>query len=130
LVKPVRKSELLEAIAAAIAARGQTHSSGSKTSRGPAPLTPISAFDGPSLNILLVEDSPDNRLLVQAFLRQTRCRVIEAESGEIGLSKFKQEPFDLVLMDIQMPVMDGLEATRAIREWESLHQLPVTTSLR
>ncbi|MGN7613777.1 ATP-binding protein [Magnetococcales bacterium HHB-1] len=73
----------------------------------------------PGLDILLVDDAEDNRLLVQAFMKKTSHRLVMAVNGAEALSKFKNGHFDLVLMDIQMPVMDGYEATRAIRQWES-----------
>ncbi len=79
----------------------------------------------PSLRILLVEDSPDNRTITIAYLRDTPYRVEVAENGAIAYEKFTAGHFDLVLMDRQMPVMDGLTATRAIREWEQAnHRLP------
>ena len=76
----------------------------------------------PALQILLVEDSPDNRTITVAYLKDTPYRVEIAENGAIAYTKFTAGHFDLVLMDRQMPVMDGLTATRAIREWERANQ--------
>jgi PAS domain S-box-containing protein len=78
------------------------------------------------LNILLVEDSADNRTITQAYLRDTPYQVEIAEDGAVGLEKFTSGSFDLVLMDRQMPVMDGLTATRAIRAWEQANRRPAT----
>ena len=72
----------------------------------------------PALHILLVEDSPDNRTITLAYLEDTPYRVEIAENGDIACTKFTAGNFDLVLMDRQMPVMDGLTATRTIRAWE------------
>jgi PAS domain S-box-containing protein len=82
---------------------------------GPEPLLP-------SLHILLVEDSPDNCTITVAYLRDTPYRIDIAENGAIACQKFIAGNYDLVLMDRQMPVMDGLAATRAIREWEQANR--------
>ncbi len=83
----------------------------------------------PALNILLVEDSPDNRTITMAYLRDTPYRVETAENGAVAYEKFTTGQYDLVLMDRQMPVMDGLEATRAIRAWELTNHRPPTPIL-
>ena len=70
------------------------------------------------LRILVADDSADNRLLIEAFLKKTASRVDQAENGEIAFEKFIAGDYDVILMDIQMPVMDGYTATKLIREWE------------
>src|SRR5436190_936667 len=80
----------------------------------------------PALQILVVEDSPDNRTITVAFLKDTPYQVEIAENGAIAYEKFIAGHYDLVLMDRQMPVMDGLTATRAIRQWEQANHRPPT----
>ncbi len=74
----------------------------------------------PPLHVLLVEDSVVNQKLLIGILQRRGVDVIVAENGEEGLREFDQRHFDLVLMDIQMPVMDGLQATQMIRHRESI----------
>jgi signal transduction histidine kinase/DNA-binding response OmpR family regulator/CHASE1-domain containing sensor protein len=74
--------------------------------------------NGHSLRILLVEDTPDNVKLILAYLMRTNHVIDVAENGEIAVEKFIRGNYDLVLMDLEMPVMDGYTATRKIREWE------------
>ncbi|MDP6388235.1 MAG: response regulator, partial [Candidatus Pacebacteria bacterium] len=69
-------------------------------------------------NILLVEDNKDNRNLILLYLKKTSHTVDIAENGKIAVDKFISGQYDLVLMDIEMPVMDGLTATKKIRERE------------
>jgi CheY-like chemotaxis protein len=111
LVKPVKRSELREAINLALS-----------KAKGPietlAPARQQIRGDQRSLRLLLVDDSPDNRLLVQAYLKTSFYQLDMAENGEVAVEKFKSRSYDMVLMDMQMPVMDGYTATRAIREWE------------
>jgi PAS domain S-box-containing protein len=71
-----------------------------------------------ALRILVVEDSPDNRLLVQAYMKGSSHQLTFAEDGEAAVDQFTVSDFDLILMDLQMPVMDGLTAARAIRAIE------------
>ena len=79
------------------------------------------------LKILLVEDIADNVELLKIFLQDTPCEIEAAENGEIGFNKFKAGEYDLVLMDMQMPVLDGFESTRKIRRWEQTQgRRPVT----
>jgi PAS domain S-box-containing protein len=80
----------------------------------------------PALNILLVEDSADNCTITMAYLEDTPFQIDIAENGATACEMFKAKVYDLVLMDRQMPVMDGLTATRTIRAWERAAGRPAT----
>ena len=80
----------------------------------------------PALCILLAEDFPDNCTITMAYLEDTPYRVEIAETGAIACKKFMAGHYDLVLMDRQMPIMDGLTATRTIRAWEQANGRPPT----
>ena len=120
LVKPVKRAELFEAIATAMG-RSQVFA--------PAPAldsAPAVTKDQRALRILLAEDSQDNRLLVQSYLKHTPHHLDLADNGAIAVAKFKARGFDLVLMDMQMPIVDGYAATRAIKQWEKETGRPPT----
>ncbi len=68
--------------------------------------------------ILLVEDNEENINLAKMFLKDSGCRLDVAKNGKEGVEKFRAQDYNLILMDVEMPVMDGWEATRQIREWE------------
>ena len=78
------------------------------------------------LRILMAEDSPDNCTIALAYLEDTPYQIDVAETGLIACEMFKAGDYNLVLMDRQMPVMDGLTATRTLRAWEKAHGRPST----
>ncbi|GAB4372117.1 MAG: hypothetical protein Kow00128_20610 [Deltaproteobacteria bacterium] len=112
MVKPIKRDELKRAIEASLAV-AEAPAAPEEEEAGPS----VPAHGAP-LRILLVDDSEDNRLLVSAFLRKTPHTLDLAENGEIAVEKFRAGRYDLVLMDMQMPVKDGYTATREIRQWE------------
>ncbi len=76
-------------------------------------------------SILVVDDVPPNRALIAGFFRETALEVIEAQNGQQALACVREQQPDLILMDLRMPVMDGYEATRQIKEAEDLRHIPV-----
>ena len=114
LLKPVRQSELREAISRALGA-------GSK--EAPAPSMARNSFQDARgrktiLNVLVAEDNAVNRLLAARLLEKRGHRVVMATNGREALQALGKEKFDLVLMDVQMPEMDGIQATSVLRERE------------
>ena len=114
MLKPIRQSELREAIAKVLGAREQ---------EGMIPLvTRYSLGDARDrsemLRILVAEDNLVNQRLVVRLLEKRGHRVVVAINGKEALAALEKETFDIVLMDVQMPEMDGFEATAAIRKKE------------
>ena len=82
--------------------------------------------DGRPLSVLLVEDHPVNRMILQAWLGSAGHVSATAENGQTGIEAAGEQRFDLIIMDVNMPVMDGLTATRAIRDGEGPnHDTPI-----
>ena len=110
--KPISRKRLLASLAVAL----------QQAPISPDAQKPTPAQTEPSvllpLAILLVEDLEDNRDLIELFLKGRPYRLDMAENGAVGVQKFQSDTYDLVLMDIQMPIMDGYQATSAIRAWE------------
>jgi two-component system, cell cycle response regulator DivK len=78
-----------------------------------------------SKRILVVEDQPDNRQIIRDMLAPTGYEITEVENGEDALVAIAKQRPDLILMDIQLPVMDGYEATRRIKADPALRSIPV-----
>jgi signal transduction histidine kinase/CheY-like chemotaxis protein len=119
LTKPVKSAELLRAIQEVLGG-GPAERQAPTSSRMP-------QHCGPARHVLLAEDNPVNRLLGLRVLEKLGHTVVAVENGLEALEAIARERFDVVLMDVQMPVMDGLEATAAIRtrERETGGHLPI-----
>jgi len=119
ICKPLKRAEVLSAVALAMG-------------RKPGAAAPPRSANGSAervtraLKILLAEDSPDNRQLIEAYLKNLPHTLEIAENGQVAVTKFMRASYDLVLMDVQMPVMDGYTAVRKIRQWEREHGRPLT----
>ena len=113
LVKPISQSRLLECLMKVLPQSAESEAGGTSAER--------SGDDkAPRLRILVAEDVAENQLLIEALLRQQGHSFFITSNGREALDAFKKEKFDLALLDLQMPIMGGLEAASLIREEEEL----------
>jgi signal transduction histidine kinase/CheY-like chemotaxis protein/HPt (histidine-containing phosphotransfer) domain-containing protein len=120
LNKPVRQSQLFDCLCNLL---GSPPAGSQPVSR------PAVEFRAPGAHVLVVDDNGVNRAVIVGFLEEYGCRVSEAADGSAAMARLVADPADVVLMDCQMPVMDGFEATAEIRRralaTPSGHPLPV-----
>ncbi len=131
LSKPIRSMALLSAVISTLTdlprSDGANPAPAQRSAAPKPPLTPASSLARG--RILLAEDLEDNRDVVALFLKTAPYDLDMAENGAIALEKFKTGTYDLVFMDMQMPVMDGYEATGLIRKWEEEYRRTPTPIL-
>jgi two-component system sensor histidine kinase/response regulator len=121
--KPVMPSQLLQSIFAVLSSTWPGAAAGENRDSVPAVYSAASTQPATrpvtGLNILLAEDNRINQQVAIRLLEQDQHRVTVAATGKQAVAEFEQQAFDLVLMDVQMPEMDGFEATATIRQMES-----------
>ena len=83
---------------------------------------------GMKRTILVAEDEPDIRRLVRTFLEAQGYRVVEAADGALAVEAALRERPDLIMMDLNMPVLDGFEAAKRIRQHPALHDVPIVAN--
>lgn len=115
LTKPIKQSQLFDVIVTVL---GQEESETKKQPKPRVTCNPVAHRKLRQVRILLAEDNPTNQKLAMALLGKAGYSVEAVENGKLAVDALKQSEYDLVLMDVQMPEMNGFEATQAIREME------------
>ncbi|HEX3397775.1 MAG TPA: response regulator [Steroidobacteraceae bacterium] len=125
LTKPVRVRELIDAVARVMSGSPRQWQMETQPMITLNMLTQPPAHREYAGHVLLVEDNFVNQKVAVRFLERLGCTVEVASNGAEGVAACRQRQFDIVLMDLQMPVMDGMTATRKIRESETSHHTPI-----
>jgi signal transduction histidine kinase/DNA-binding response OmpR family regulator/HPt (histidine-containing phosphotransfer) domain-containing protein len=125
LTKPVRVRELIDAVARVMSGGPRQWQMDTQPMITLNMLTQSAAQQRFGGHVLLVEDNFVNQKVAVRFLERLGCTVEVASNGAEGVAACQQRHFDVVLMDLQMPVMDGMTATRKIRAWETTGHLPI-----
>jgi CheY-like chemotaxis protein len=114
LIKPLRRASLIaQVLAARPATRTPTIEAAPASAHEDDRIAPAAA---PGVRVLLAEDNPINALLARALLEREGCRVDRIASGDEAVSALSRGFYDLILMDLRMPGLNGIEATKALRE--------------
>ena len=125
LTKPVRVRELIDAVARVMSGGPRQWQMDTQPMITLNMLTQSAAQQRFGGHVLLVEDNFVNQKVAVRFLERLGCTVEVASNGAEGVAACQERQFDIVLMDLQMPVMDGMTATRKIRAWETTGHLPI-----
>ena len=125
LTKPVRVRQLLAAVARVMSGEPRQWQMDTQPMITGNMLAPAAVQERFAGQVLLVEDNFVNQKVAVKFLERLGCSVEVATNGAEGVAAFQARPFDIVLMDLQMPVMDGMAATRKIRELETAGHVPI-----
>ena len=131
LVKPVRNQSLHRVIRTAIVSEHNDDSSlptnvetSAETPQVQKSLIAEQNDNQAKINILVVEDNPMNQMVVSGYMMKYNVELTFADNGELGVDAYKKSVPDLILMDVSMPVMNGMEATREIRKIEQDKGIP------
>ena len=119
LIKPIKQSDLLEAISAALEAAPTVEARRGDAPEDDEPVAVENHWDRTARRILLAEDGAINQQVAVRLLEERGHSVVVVDNGRAAVEQVAAQPFDVVLMDVQMPEMDGIEATAAIRRAEA-----------
>lgn len=123
LIKPIMRDDLLQVLARAL--EGHKDFEGISPGHQEQP-DPVAKELPGELRLLVVDDNQENRMIIKSFLKSLPWKIDEAKNGLEAINYYKQNNYDLVLMDMQMPIMDGFTAVKEIRKIEKQNMLTAT----